>query len=485
MEFMGDQGRDVLIVRDFLKNGNFFFIGPQTSIGNMYLGPYFYYLIAPALFLSNYNPVGPAIFMALLGVLTVALIYLISSYWFNQKTAIFASILYAISPVVIKYSNFSWNPNIMPLFSLLFVFFIGEAIVKRKYKYFLLASVSFVFAINSHFLALILLPVLGIFWLFHLIILIKSKDNHLKLFLLNTFLALVIFLISLTPQILFDIKHQGQNINAFINFFKYRETTVNLKPYKALPGVFSLFNKINSNLFFNQDTEKNSLISTVIFIVFILLTFIKIKDVKNIKNQFFLLNITWLIFGLIGLGLYKQHLYNHYFGFLFPIIFILFGFLLSKIFSLKLLGKPLSILLLIIISFFSLKSNPFWFTPNYQARHAYGIAKAISEHYSEVDGESNVALLASYNDYRGLATRYFLENNFSSINLLNQETYPESNTLFVVIDDPQKWVSGVNSDVWEIKSIGKFKIKEEFVSQDNTKIIKIAKDFDDQKKADQ
>ena len=47
MEFLGDQGRDVVIVRDFLKHGNLFFIGPQTSIGNMYLGPYYYYFIAP------------------------------------------------------------------------------------------------------------------------------------------------------------------------------------------------------------------------------------------------------------------------------------------------------------------------------------------------------------------------------------------------------------------------------------------------------
>ena len=84
MEFLGDQGRDVVIVRDFLKNGNLFFIGPQTSIGNMYLGPYYYYFfVAPGLLLANFNPVGPAIVVALLGILTVYLLFRFTKKWFN------------------------------------------------------------------------------------------------------------------------------------------------------------------------------------------------------------------------------------------------------------------------------------------------------------------------------------------------------------------------------------------------------------------
>ena len=71
MTFLGDEGRDVRVVRDLITKGNLVFIGPMTSIGNMYLGPLYYYLIAPALFLSNLSPVGPAVMVALLSVLTV------------------------------------------------------------------------------------------------------------------------------------------------------------------------------------------------------------------------------------------------------------------------------------------------------------------------------------------------------------------------------------------------------------------------------
>src|SRR5438105_4200957 len=69
MTFLGDEGRDVIIVRRLLIEHHPPLIGPGTSIGNMYLGPAYYYMMAIPLFLSNFNPVGPAIFIAVLGVI--------------------------------------------------------------------------------------------------------------------------------------------------------------------------------------------------------------------------------------------------------------------------------------------------------------------------------------------------------------------------------------------------------------------------------
>src|SRR3989338_7032675 len=67
MTFLGDEGRDAIIVRRLLVNFDPILIGPGTSIGNMYLGPIYYYLIAPFLLLANFSPVGPSVFIALLG----------------------------------------------------------------------------------------------------------------------------------------------------------------------------------------------------------------------------------------------------------------------------------------------------------------------------------------------------------------------------------------------------------------------------------
>src|SRR3989344_465494 len=126
MTFLGDEGRDAIIVRRLLVNFDPILVGPGTSIGSMYLGPLYYYLIAPSLFLANFSPVGPSVFIVLVGVATIYFIYHVGREWFGLSAALIAAILYAVSPIVIIYSRSSWNPNIMPFFALLSVYSIWK-----------------------------------------------------------------------------------------------------------------------------------------------------------------------------------------------------------------------------------------------------------------------------------------------------------------------------------------------------------------------
>ncbi len=60
MTFLGDEGRDALIVKDLVVNFNLPFIGPPTSVGNIYLGPLYYYMMAVAMFIGGLSPVSAA-----------------------------------------------------------------------------------------------------------------------------------------------------------------------------------------------------------------------------------------------------------------------------------------------------------------------------------------------------------------------------------------------------------------------------------------
>src|SRR5258708_30557653 len=108
MFFWEEKGGDFIIVRSFLEDNPPPLIGPGTSIGNMYLGPLYYYLMALPLLLANFSPVGPAIFIALLGVATIFLVWYIAREWFGKYAAIVSSLLYGVAPVVIIYSRSSW-----------------------------------------------------------------------------------------------------------------------------------------------------------------------------------------------------------------------------------------------------------------------------------------------------------------------------------------------------------------------------------------
>ena len=449
MEFLGDQGRDVIIVRDFLKNGNIFFIGPQTSIGNMYLGPYYYYLIAPSLLLASFSPVGPAVFVALLSVLTTVLIFLISKKWFNLTTALTASFLFAISPVVIKYSSFSWNPNIMPLFALLFIYFFSKSLFDHRHQNLIWAGLCFIMAINSHYLALLLLPVAALYWIIYFL-----KNSHQqKSFLKFSLYALVVFLVSLLPQLLFDLKHQGQNIKALITFFSQRETTVNLKAYKALPNLFPLFSQIVSRLLTGKNTTFGLYFALILFTVFIIYLYRLLKKISQPNPRLNLL-LLWLISGLIGLGLYKQHIYDHYFAFLFPPFFILTGLLLSG------LKKIIALPLFLLLVFLSLAQNPFFFSPSRQLQTVNAITDSI---VAKSAGQAfNLALLAKQN-YDPPYRYSLLEKKAPLFDLHDQLT----EQLFVICEPhPDINCQPINHPEWGIAAFGWAKIDQEWQIND-------------------
>jgi 4-amino-4-deoxy-L-arabinose transferase-like glycosyltransferase len=445
MEFLGDQGRDVVIVRDFLKNGNLFFIGPQTSIGNMYLGPYYYYFIAPSLLLALYNPVGPAIFVALLSVLTTALIYKISQKWFNLTTALVSSLLFAISPVVIKYSSFSWNPNIMPLFALLFIYFFSQSVIHHRHKNLIWACLSLIMVLNSHYLGLLLLPPAALYWLIYFF----KNPSRRKIFIKFSLIAFLIFLLSLIPQLLFDLKHQGQNIKALLSFFTQRETTVNLKAYKAIPNLFPLFTQIVSRLLTGKNVIFGFYFSLAFIITFVIYLYRLTKKI-NKTNPYVNLLLLWLISGLVGLALYKQHIYDHYFAFLFPPFFILTGLILAN------LRKIISLPLFLLLIFLSISQNPFLFSPPRQLQTVNTITDSIIEK-SQSD-TFNLALLAKQN-YDPPYRYSLFEKNAPLFDLHDQLT----EQLFVICEPhPDIDCQPINNPEWGIAAFGWAKIDQEW-----------------------
>ncbi len=457
MEFLGDQGRDVYIIRDLFRHGNLFFIGPQTSIGNMYLGPWFYYLIAPSLLVTNFNPIGPAIFIALINIATIYFTFFVAKKWFSQSVGLISAFLFAASPVVIKYSNFIWNPNIMPFFALVFIYFFFEGLFNHKYHYFIYASLGFIMVINSHYLGLALLLIPGIYWLIELIKFIKTKSKYLKPFLKNTFFAFLVFILSLGPQILFDIKHQGQNIKALIHFFTYRETTVNIKAYKAIPKLPAIFNQVGTDLFSGRNVSIGwiiSLIFTLLIVLFLISSFKK----RQISKQF-LVVFFWYLSGLTALSLYKQHIYAHYFAFLFPAGFMLISFLITKF---KFIGIPL----LVLITYFSFANNPLKYPSNHQMATVQKITNSIIE---KSDSQKfNFALLAKQN--YDPPYKYFLtQKDETKLVTLHQEI---TDQLFVVCETYQIECNPINNPEWAVAAFGWAKINQEW-EIDGIKIFRL------------
>jgi len=465
MTFLGDEGRDVLIVRRLLVDFDPILIGPRTSIGDMYLGPLYYYMMAPALFLSALNPVGPAIMIAILGVLTIFFIWYITREWFPTRkvgelsiAALSAAGLYSIAPVVIEYSRSSWNPNIMPFFALLVVYSIWKWWYEGKLKWLLVTSFSMAFVLQSHYLGLLLIPVIGIFWLLSFLKIVRGRENEAKVrkgkFLQYSLLSVGIIALLMSPLVIFDARHGWRNFSSMGKFFGERQTTVSARPWTAIPKAGELFRTIVTRLLAGKSVEIGKY-ATLVFeigIVALLISLLK-RKFRDRESRAYLLLIVWLGTAILGLGVYKQHIYDHYYGFFFASLFILLGAITQKVYyKFGRDGKVFATAVIFFLVVANLLSNPLRYTPNYQMKRASDVANLISR---ESMGEKfNLAVIADRNYEDGY--QYFLEKNrdlvFDIDPLRLEDTIAEQ--LFVVCELPKEECDPVHSPKSEIANFG-------------------------------
>jgi len=472
MTFLGDEGRDAIIVRRFLVDFDLMLIGPGTSVGNMYLGPLYYYMMAPALLLFNFSPVGPAAQIAALGVITVLIVWLITKEWFGKKGAFVAALLYAISPTVIVYSRSSWNPNIMPFFSILAIYSIWKVWKKGEYKWILWLGIFLAFALQSHYLALLLFPTIGLFYLLTLINLWfrkkfnKTKEDLLnlksqrKLFIKFSIFGILIFLFLMSPLVIFDARHGWKNTMSMEKFFTERQTTVSAKPWTAIPKIPEITQEISSRLIGGHNIPVGAWILVVVFAFSFIFLIFKKKFKENEVSGYMIL-LVWILFAIIGFGIYKQHVYDHYYGFFFTAPFILIGGLVENILdrSNKLI-KIIVWLAITVLVYLNILENPLKYNPNNQLKRSENVAEKIREEYN--NQPFNLAVIAERNYEDGY--QYFVEKMKLPVTDIDAQRSDETikDQLFVVCELPKEKCDPIHSPKAEVANFGWSEVENEW-----------------------
>lgn len=404
MQFLGDQGRDALIVRRILLEKHPALIGPVTSVGNMYLGPFYYYFMLLPLMLTYPDPSGPAIAVSLVGIVTLYLVYRIGKEILGQKPALIATAIYAISPLVVANVRFSWNPNIVPFFSLLFFYAVWKAL-RGNHQAWILTSLWFSILIQLHYITLILGAFAGFAWIYVLLRDTHKQKVH-KSFFVSTMLALVIFLVSLLPLVAFDMRHEYINSKAFLSFFQgsgnHFFTLDSLK--SIISVVLSLFVRNLSGLFsvYLQGGWKlfGGLVVTILYARALFL--------QKGKTAFFghYLLLFLFLFSCAVLALYKSTMHDHYLGFLFPIAALFWGVVIASIPKVERLFLPL-FLVFIAIFVVTLKHQPYRQDLGYNIFMMKKTALEIQTRLAK-DERYNIFLFSPSNDFQGMNYRYFL-----------------------------------------------------------------------------
>jgi 4-amino-4-deoxy-L-arabinose transferase-like glycosyltransferase len=480
LTFLGDEGRDVLVVKRMIVDHKFTLLGPTASVGGFFLGPIYYYFMLPFLWLWHLDPTGPAVMVALFGVATIYLVFVLGKKISSVYTGLVAASLYALSPVIIAGSRSSWNPNIVPFFSVLLMIYLYDYAIERKFWLPLVIGIILGIGIQLHYLFIFLFVVSGI-W-------IVSVWYRERKFYLSDILGLTAgFIIGVSPFLFFELRHGFPNTISIFRFvtqggdtgFNYRIyfTTI-LSITERLFGRMlirfpdgGMLNEMSAEARNSWHLTANflafgSLILLGIFAAYIYRLELNQKAKENILIRLFSENfrsngiyllLLWFI-TVIGLfGLYKKPIYDYYLGIIFFAPFILVSGILYLIWKIPKIGKITSVILWFGLLFYNWQGQPFQYAPNNQLKQAKNIAKAA---YDDANGKPfNFALIAGYNsDY---VYRYFFEIwGNPPVTILNNVLDPDRKTVTdqLIVICEENPCQPIGHPLWEIAGFGQAEI---------------------------
>ncbi|MFZ5366014.1 MAG: ArnT family glycosyltransferase [Patescibacteria group bacterium] len=328
--FYYDQGRDALVVWRLIHEGKFFLVGPVTGIEGVFLGPFYYYLIAPFYFLGGGSPVFVAAVLNLFSVFGIYLLYLVAKEFFDRKVAVLGSFFVAFSYSLVVFSRWLSHPPLLPTFSLLIIYAFLQ-IYRGQEKWWLGVGLIEGLCLQLEAAAAVFfLPTILIFYFWQ-----RKRTNFLIIAA-----SLLLFLLTLAPQIIFNWRHQGILQETFRKFL-VSEKSFSLPLFElARQRLVTYFDVSFSRFFYAQ---KN--LSIVWFLTLLVLGFLKRREIFTGERRILAF---WLLVPLAGYLFYQGnygYFWDYYLSGVWLVFIILVAFLLVSFWP-KIWGKLIFFLFL-------------------------------------------------------------------------------------------------------------------------------------------
>lgn len=470
MTFLGDEGRDMLVIKRMIVDHKFTLLGPTASVGGFFLGPIYYYFMLPFVWVSGLNPAGAAVMVALFGIATIYAVYRLGRDAFDEWVGLAAASLYAVSPLVIAYSRSSWNPNLVPFFSTVLIYLLWRSVNRNEPKLLFWIGVCLGIGLQLHYLFLFLFPVVGLWYVFY---------GRKKEWIIHYGYGIAGFIIGYGPFLAFELRHGFPNTISIINFLREGEGT-GLVISTFWNTIVDVWYRLFGRLVFRlpppeqmrdlaawQQSTWSSVISASIVVSLGLLAvwagrlagvpwLTKKKEDRVLFARTAVLLLLWLIIPLVLFGFYKKGIYDYYFGLFFTLPFLSVALILRVIKTSK-IGLLITYLILLGLLYMNWEGRPFKFAPNNQLAQAREIAKVA---YEKTDGKPyNFALLTSGNSDH--AYRYFFEIwGNPPVPIENEAIDPDrksvTDQLIIICEQPE--CKPLGHPLWEIAGFGRAEI---------------------------
>jgi len=305
---------------DFIPSGgDNFYAWPKMG----FRAPLLPYLLMPLyLFHLNFLVI---FFIAIIGALSVCLVYLLGKKLFNEKVALYSAILFLLIPLHIIYSAKILTGVLFTFFVLLTFFSFWKGYEEGSKKHKVLFGVFLALALLSRYTALWIMPIFLLYFL--------ARDKSLK-FLKDKYLwySILAFFGTLIPWFIYGIFEYNNPIGAFIHGAKASAYWGGLQSW---------------HFFFDYWWQMFSIIGIIFVIALIYILYKK----EFFKKEVYLLLI-WFAF-FLGMAIYMTHKEDRFILAIVPTIALISGYFIDKIKK----YKKLILIGIILITLFSLSSQ--------------------------------------------------------------------------------------------------------------------------------
>jgi len=238
LHFQLDQSRDAFLIKEVVQKGigDLPLLGPRAGGSFLRLGPAYYYMMYVfALLARSFHPVVYVLPVILGSIAFVPLFYRLARRLFNENWSLTLTALAVNSTFLITYDRFSWNPNLLPLFTVLTLYawlkyldFKKQGDYSRSLKWVALVGLIAGLFSQMHFVAFVAAPLILIISAVILAILyrIYFPDLAKRYFCrlpLEIGVLIVVFLLTNTPLFLNDYLSKGANIKELFSTVNEKE----------------------------------------------------------------------------------------------------------------------------------------------------------------------------------------------------------------------------------------------------------------------
>lgn len=372
--FAHDQDLYSWIARDILVNGHLRLSGQVTSVDGVFIGPFYYYLMAASYAIFDMNPMGAALPLTIIGILNITSIFWIFKRFFGERIGLIGAFIEAISFGLAAFDRWSVPTEPTMLWCIWFLFIILE-FSRGRLKYLWLYAVLVGFLWNVH---IALLPILPIPILVYFLSEGKLKEKFAKIKIKQILIALVIFTVVNSPFFVFEIKHNFSQIKSIIvaTQTKYVGPTGWQKFDKVLNASGREFQQ---RLIFGWEiTWVNWLWLGIIGI----LIFLKLKN--KFKTPEFIGITLWIFLIMLAQFTSKRPVSEYYFSNFLPLLILLLSLFLNSI------NKKM----LLVLGVAYLGLNTFWLINRSEMDTSYYYRKQVVDYVRSEALKNNYPCIA-------------------------------------------------------------------------------------------